>query len=637
MRRFQPQLEGMEERVLLNNRFVVPVGAPVDNVTTFATLQNALGFSGLVTDDVIQIEPGSAPGNVMNADFASAFSGASRLTIKGDTVVGAPLVPQFTISDATTIGAASDLHLVNVNLGLIAAGSLTFNGDGTINGCKVVDISSAQFPFTFGGSTDILSNSTVVNDSQVRIVDSVLRVKTPSVGSNNLISGNTFVSNVSTNAFLAYISGSGSTITDRVVNNSLIIAASSVNFAIVVQEAVSGLTIQNNTISGRLIIGILELSTPQNLKIVGNTLHVTGSGPTGLVGVAINGGVTGTTTSVTIAANVLDTGGNGTGLSISPDAGVLEVSVEGNDCHGDKIGISISAGANSVSGIDLGGGGQGSLGGNNLRSFTAPATSTSGAIVSDATSGTIEAQNNIFGVNNPPTVIQSVSGGTVNATALSANAAFVDGLYEDFLKRPGNIGNALDAGGWVNALDHGASQASVATAIARSAESLGLLVDGLYVRLLGRASDPGGRQGFISLLQGGGTLEQAITLMVTSPEFTNLTGTDGSFVQALYLRLLGRIASGAEVAGWLARIPMIGRVGVANAILGSFEFRAEAVEMLYGFPLQPAASATSVLPDLLDRTSAPNPMDINLWVMSGLDIDTVMVDLASTIEYFCNG
>jgi hypothetical protein len=362
-------------------------------------------------------------------------------------------------------------------------------------------------------------------------------------------------------------------------------------------------------------------------------MHLTSATPDG---VAIFGGAGGSTSSLTVSANVLDTGGTGSGVAIILGAGVLDASIQGNDLHGDEIGISVRAGANSVSGIDLGGGSQGSLGGNNFRSFTALATSTSGAIVSNATSGTIQAQNNIFAIN-PQTVIQSVSGGSVNATALSANAAFVDGLYEDFLKRAGNIGNALDAGGWINALDHGASQASVAIAIARSAESLGLLVDGLYVRVLGRASDPGGRQGFINLLQGGGTLEQVITLMVTSPEFTNLTGTDGSFVQALYVRLLGRIASGAEVAGWLARIPMIGRTGVANAILGSFEFRAEAVEMLYGFPLQPAASATSVLPDLLDRTTAPNPMDINLWVMSGLDIDTIMVDLASTIEYFGNG
>jgi hypothetical protein len=33
----RPFLEALEDRTLLNNRFVVPVGLPVDNATTFGT------------------------------------------------------------------------------------------------------------------------------------------------------------------------------------------------------------------------------------------------------------------------------------------------------------------------------------------------------------------------------------------------------------------------------------------------------------------------------------------------------------------------------------------------------------------------------------------------------------------------
>src|SRR5262245_49110237 len=117
--RIRPALEPLEDRTLLNNRLVVPVGIPVDNSTTFATLQAALTTAGLVSGDVIQIEPGSAPGNVVNANFTTAFTSAASLTIQGDPAAGVFGTPLFTISDATTIGAASTLNLKNVNLGLI--------------------------------------------------------------------------------------------------------------------------------------------------------------------------------------------------------------------------------------------------------------------------------------------------------------------------------------------------------------------------------------------------------------------------------------------------------------------------------------------------------------------------------------
>jgi hypothetical protein len=45
-------LEALEDRLMLNNRFVVPVGVPVDNATTFATLEDALSTSGLVAGSV---------------------------------------------------------------------------------------------------------------------------------------------------------------------------------------------------------------------------------------------------------------------------------------------------------------------------------------------------------------------------------------------------------------------------------------------------------------------------------------------------------------------------------------------------------------------------------------------------------
>src|SRR5262245_7590246 len=46
-RRHRPHLEALEARALLNNRFVVPVGVPPDNVNTFGTLRAALTTPGV--------------------------------------------------------------------------------------------------------------------------------------------------------------------------------------------------------------------------------------------------------------------------------------------------------------------------------------------------------------------------------------------------------------------------------------------------------------------------------------------------------------------------------------------------------------------------------------------------------------
>src|SRR5205085_5772716 len=123
----------------------------------------------------------------------------------------------------------------------------------------------------------------------------------------------------------------------------------------------------------------------------------------------------------------------------------------------------------------------------------------------------------------------------------------------------------------------------------------------LYLKILGRAPDPGGRSGLVNFLQHGGTVEQAAAVLASSQEFNMLTGSDGGFVQGLYVRLLGRIGSNGEVATWIAALPNLGRMGVAGAILNSAEFRADVVQQLYGFTPAAFSSVASLFPSLLHR------------------------------------
>src|SRR5262245_7637921 len=75
----RPSLEALEDRIVLNNRFVVPYELPADDATTFHALSRALTKAGLAPGDVIQIEPNSAPGAITDSNLPSV----TNLTIRG--------------------------------------------------------------------------------------------------------------------------------------------------------------------------------------------------------------------------------------------------------------------------------------------------------------------------------------------------------------------------------------------------------------------------------------------------------------------------------------------------------------------------------------------------------------------------
>src|SRR5438105_2056557 len=651
----RPAVEAFEERTLLNNRFVVPITVPVDNQTTFATLQTALTTPGLSAGDTIQIEPGSSPGNVVNADLPTL----ANLTIQGDPGLAATAIPQFTISDAF-IAAEASFTLRTVNIGLVGAGSLALDANATILGSIVTDVnSSASTPVVLSGTVDDLLNSMLVDNSSTT-VSAFITINPGAAGTSNLIAGNTLVLNTPATVLLQYTAGVTATVRDQVNSNSFLAVLGTSPTALLQESGpINGLTIQANTFAGadkgtRAISVSSSVAGVTSTTIVGNTINLTAVSsmimPANTIGIDLSTATSGVTLNAVVQGNAVNTIAQGSGLQfdIGNTGSIVTARVQGNDFHSNKIGVFIdsTAGAALVSGIDLGGGSQSSVGGNNFRSFTAAATMTSGAIVTNSliVQGAISARSNIFanGVNPESVTFDSSEVMSLSdvdeSSPLTGNAAFVETLYIDFLKRAGNTASASDAGSWVTALDnHTATQATVAAGIIRSGEALGLLVDGLFLKVLGRASDASGRSSFVSMLQNGATVEQVIVNMATSPEFDALTGADAGFVQALYVRLLGRIGSNAEVAGWVNALHSMTRASVANAFVRSGEFRGDVVEQFYGFSQAALSSVASLFPPLLHRPSAPIAVEVGGWVNSSLDILSIEVSFASSGELFVSG
>jgi len=92
-------------------------------------------------------------------------------------------------------------------------------------------------------------------------------------------------------------------------------------------------------------------------------------------------------------------------------------------------------------------------------------------------------------------------------------------------------------------------------------------------------------------------------------------------VQSLYQNLLQRTGSTAEVNAWVAKLPQLGRAGVAQAFLLSQEYRADEV--------------TDDYTQLLYRT--PSTPEVNSWVNSGKDLLTIDILFAASQEFQLNG
>jgi hypothetical protein len=598
--------------MLMNNRFVVPAGM-VDNVTRFATISAALTTPGLNAGDIIQIEPNSNPGPLETGDIPAL----KNLTIQGDPAYDVRSVPSF-VADSVTIGSALQGFTFKNDQIDIQNGLLDIQTDVTITNCRITNDNNGTAIALGPTSASVISNCYIENADPQNQSDELLDMEA-AAGSHNRITDNQFVALTGSNLILLNYTGSfGSA--DVVAHNTFI-GSTGESPLLNVQGGTSGLTIQSNTFTDNSPGGIaIQVQLPvQNLQIVDNVMSFSQGGAEGIL---VNAG-TGSS-SMVIASNHIHAGSTGGGIvfrSVGPGS-TFSAKVEDNDFSGNYMGILFQTGAGgSVAGIDLGFGSQGSMGANDFRGDT-----TAIYVFPLFAEGPIEAQTNIFGVADPTTVIHdhnndSTLAAVVSNPALKFNDPFVETLYLDFLHRTGDLENPKDAGIWVTRMSQGMSAGTVANLVAHSSEALGVAVDGLYHRFLGRDADAAGRASFVSYLQNGGTLESVSQMMLASPEYQSRFPTAASFVQSLYQNLLQRTGSAAEVAGWVARLPQLGRAGVAQGFLLSHEYRAIEVAEDYTWFLHRAGSTA----------------DINGWVNTGKDLLTIDAIFAGSQEFQVNG
>jgi hypothetical protein len=664
-----PRLERLEDRTLLNatpTKFVVPIGQSPNGTTTFATL--AAAIAAATNNDVIQIEPGSAPGDI------SGTQAVPDLTIQGDVAMAGSLagVPAFQVSALYTVPGGGSLALSNVNAGLTGSGSLTFVGSGDISSSTIAHVSSSAAVgvfFSAGANTSVnsVTNTTFDQQGGTGAPLNLVRVDISSTNPNsNTFTLDTFVANAGTGAgsLLLYNSPFQSpsvAVTDRISNNTFVANQGAGLGSLFLDQAVcTGLTVQGNTFVGADTTGshtAIRLDpSPSGVaagaSILNNVINMTGLDS---FGIFIPGsGSSGGSNTFTVNNNQISTGGTtnlGIGLLIfQGTSAAVTVTAQGNDVHNNQTGVQVDYnGAGPVPIIDLGGGGT-SAGGNNFRGTPAAGVASGAVIVGNASTNpaapaTISAEHNIF--SGAPNVSNFGLNVTIDtANPLTGNAAFVQVLYQGLLGRTGDLSNPADAGFWASALDAGAlSQADVAQGVALSTEALDRFINGLYLRLLRRDAEAGGQAFWLGLLRGGGTLEQVIAGIAGSAEYQGMNSPDLPFVGSLYFNLLGRDGSAGEAQFWAGQLPALGAAGVAEGFVDSAEFRTAVVQQLYGAPsalttLGQARAVFSLFPNLLHRrgdSAVADPTGVSGWVNSGLSLGTIQLAFLSGPEFFSNG
>jgi hypothetical protein len=568
--RARPFLEGLETRLAPANVLVVPISQAIDG-SHFHTLTAAIAAAG--TNGVVTVEPGATADSFQFPVVVNQ----PGIIIQGDPNVPASILPAYLLSIQ-----ASAVKLQNLNISTIVLGPSTadtFSAD-TVNGCLIGNLTSyvAGSVFTqntFTGSADF---------NQVG----------PAQG-GDLIANNTFAPASSAPALD--------------VGNSV------------------GTVIQHNTF---FMDGISPIAIrlfccgngdPTVPAVVANNT-ITYQGPLAGIGIDVAQDSSTRFSSVKILNNRVDSNNHGTGLVMEMtigDAIHFSALVQGNDFHNNAVGVEVIGDGTAAGNIDMGGGSLGSLGGNDFRGFALPTSVSKAAIeISQAPSGTVVAKQNIFsaGVTPSDVIFAGTGGGIVDVLSpLSSQRAYVQALYNEVLGRTGSLPE-LD--GWVGVLNS-QGQAAVANGILRSSEALGHIVDGFYLRFLGRQSDPGGRANWISFLQHGGTEEQLENLFLTSPEYQSHINTD--FVQSLYINILGRTGAASELAGWNSQLQQLGLGGIASGFTQSAENRADTVLALFKTFLHrvPGTAETSAL------------------VNSSSDFLSLEAMVLSSPEYFANG
>jgi hypothetical protein len=200
--------------------------------------------------------------------------------------------------------------------------------------------------------------------------------------------------------------------------------------------------------------------------------------------------------------------------------------------------------------------------------------------------------------------------------------AYIQGLYHSLLGRAGELGGLTY---WVGLLNGGVSRQLIVQGFLQSQEHRGQEVDVYYQTFLHRSADAAGRTYWINQFLGGADEATVLQGFLTSAEFQAAHPDDTSFVQDLYLDLLGRTPDTTGQSYWLSlRGSGTSRASVVAGIVRSAEVAARAVDGFYAAYLHRAADPAA-------------SYWLSLWTGGVVRLTDIAAGYLTSDEFFNNG
>jgi hypothetical protein len=212
---------------------------------------------------------------------------------------------------------------------------------------------------------------------------------------------------------------------------------------------------------------------------------------------------------------------------------------------------------------------------------------------------------------------------TVKMSLATDNENWVAQVYEDVLNRAPELAGLNN---WTAHLAAGASREQVVQGILVSPEYRTLTVNGIYEQYLGRPADAQGLQQDVQALNAGTTTDQIRADILGSDEYFSLraSNTTSGYVAALYHDVLNRSGTASEVQSWVeTQSADGGRIPLAMTFLTSTEANQVLVQGYYQKFLHRAADASGLSTFVQARANGATEED-------------VMAAILASDEYFTN-
>jgi uncharacterized repeat protein (TIGR01451 family) len=174
------------------------------------------------------------------------------------------------------------------------------------------------------------------------------------------------------------------------------------------------------------------------------------------------------------------------------------------------------------------------------------------------------------------------------------NQRFIAHLYSNMLHRESDVDGLAN---WSLLLASGGTRNQVVLGIETSPEYRADEVEGIYGRFLHRSAGPAEVGAWLNLFSSGTTLEQMEAVVMGSPEYyqSRAGSSTMGFLNALYGDVLGRAVDAVGLAGWSqALADGATRTEVAGAVLASSEGDADWIESVYQKYLHRPADPTGL-------------------------------------------